>query len=259
MGALGWQPTVWDLAAPGPLIAPRRESVMKVLIGYSMRSGSTLLQHILNGHDAVTAYSDLSSLVALVRSLAGFDPGGTVCIKPMDLLFLQRQLDLFRHFDRFLWLARDPRDSYLSTVESRYGYLFWRPGRREAGIDIGLLERWKRVYRWYFEHPERWHLLRYEDLVTAPETTLRGLLAHLGLPHQPLFPFPRHNILSGGDTKITRHSHVTARSRARHERELDEAQQRVFERHLGGELRALGYRFPWDEAAAAPAIRSRAA
>lgn len=34
---------------------------MRILIGYSMRSGSTLLQHILDGHTKLRSLSDLSS------------------------------------------------------------------------------------------------------------------------------------------------------------------------------------------------------
>lgn len=38
---------------------------MKILICYSMRSGSTLLQHMLAGHDRLRATADLSSAAAL--------------------------------------------------------------------------------------------------------------------------------------------------------------------------------------------------
>jgi hypothetical protein len=51
---------------------------------------------------------------------------------------------LFDHFDRYVWLVRDPRDSYLSAVESGYAYLFWPRGKKEMGIDVGLLKRWKK-------------------------------------------------------------------------------------------------------------------
>lgn len=220
---------------------------MRILIGYSMRSGSTLLQHILDGHSAIDAYGDLSSIPALWRCVTGGAMQRSICIKPMDVLYLQRRVDFYRHFDRFIWLTRDPRDSYLSTIESGYAYLMWRRGELREGIDLGLLRRWQRIYRHYFDHPERWYLLRYEDLVSRPVPTVRALLDHLDLSHETLFPFPRFKRRHGGDYKITEHQHVTTRSRARYLREMSPAQMQVFDHELGDALQALGY-LPGHEA-----------
>lgn len=214
---------------------------MKILIGYSMRSGSTLLQHILNGHSMLRSYSDLSSFWMLVRSLTGFKPAGHVCIKPMDLLYLQSSINFYRHFDRFIWLARDPRDSYLSAIESGYAYLFWPPGRKCEGIDAGLLKRWRCIYRHYFEHPERWYLVKYEDLVTSPDKTLKKLLDHLHLPYEKLYPFEPFDRLHGGDFKIANHTNLTSESARRHQRELNSRQNTLFSRLLREEMKMLGY------------------
>ncbi|HDP88482.1 MAG TPA: sulfotransferase [Thioalkalivibrio sp.] len=214
---------------------------MRILIGYSMRSGSTLLQHILDGHSALDAYGDLSSIPAFWRCRADRMSRRHVCIKPMDVLYLQQRLDFYRHFDRLVWLARDPRDSYLSTIESGYAYLLWPRGELRDGIDLGLLRRWQRIYRHYFEHPDRWYLVRYEDLVSQPVTTVSALLDHLGLSRETLFPFPRFKRHHGGDYKITEHQHVTANSRARYLREMSPAQVEVFDELLGDSIRALGY------------------
>lgn len=217
---------------------------MRILIGYSMRSGSTLLQHMLGSHSALRSLSDLSSFAALARIGLGLRLPDRLCVKPMDLLYLQPGIDFYPRFDRFVWLARDPRDSYLSAIESGYAYLFWPRGRREVGIDIGLLERWRRIYRHYFERPDRWYRLRYEDLVARPEPTLRALLDHLELRYEPLYPFSRFTLLRGGDYKITRHRSISRRSRQRHCRELSAGQNAVFARHLGVEMRELGYLEP---------------
>ncbi len=214
---------------------------MKILIGYSMRSGSTLLQHILNGHSQIRSYSDVSSALMLPRILMGLGPRDNVCVKPVDLLFLQRKLDFYRHFDRFIWLARDPRDSYLSTVESGYAYWFWRKGEPVDGIDTGLLARWQRIYRQYFEHADTWKLIRYEDLVAEPEATVAEILAYLELPYEKLFPFEKFSMVQGGDYKLKQSNTVSKKSARRHERELDEAQQALFRERLGTEMEALGY------------------
>jgi hypothetical protein len=117
---------------------------MRILIDYSMRSGSTLLQHILDQHSAVRSYSDISSSPALASAWLGLRLKGHHLIKPLDLLYLMPKTRLFDHFDRYVWLVRDPRDSYLSAVESGYAYLFWPRGKKEMGIDVGLLKRWKK-------------------------------------------------------------------------------------------------------------------
>lgn len=214
---------------------------MKILIGYSMRSGSTLLQHILNQHSQIRSFSDLSSNLALVRILLQRHPEGNYCMKPMDLVFLGKRCPLLRYFDKFIWISRDPRDSYLSSLESGYAYLFWLPGRKEHGIDVGLLRRWKRIYRHFFRERERWHWIRYEDLVSDPDRTLAGLLDYLELPHETLLPFSRFNLANGGDHKLRHTRTVKAKSVARYRKEMSQLQQQIFKKHLGREMEQLGY------------------
>lgn len=209
-----------------------------------MRSGSTLLAHILGGHSRLRSFSDLSSFLALARLASGLGPRGDICVKPVDLVYRYGWPDAGRHFDRRVWITRDPRDSYLSSLESGYAYWFQRPGPWEEGLDVGLLERWRQVHRCYLEAPGRWHLVRYEELVSRPEPVLRDLLGYLGLPYERLYPFPRFSLLHGGDYKLRRARTVQAGSRGRHRRELSDAQQAVFQRRLGAEMDALGYPEP---------------
>ncbi|SFM56668.1 Sulfotransferase family protein [Ectothiorhodospira mobilis] len=230
---------------------------MRVIIGYSMRSGSTLLSHILGGHSQIRAYSDISSSWALLRNMLGLRHRGTVCIKPLDLIYLQHRLRPWQGFDRRIWLARDPRDSYLSTVESGYAYLFWRPGRREADIDLGLLARWRRIYRTYLDHPESWYRVHYEDLVQDPDATLSGLLEFLGLPFEKLYPFEPFDLIHGGDYKITQSNTVRRDSRHRYLQQLTPEQMAIFDRELGAEMQALGY--PLGRDLPVPAVKRETA
>lgn len=217
---------------------------MKVLIGYSMRSGSTLLQHILGGHSRLQGFSDLSSMTVLTRILADWPVRGNLCVKPMDLLYLQSRVDFYRRFDRLIWITRDPRDSYLSALESGYAYLFWKQGTLEQGIDTGLLRRWWRIHDHLFQHPERWYLVKYENLVEQPESVLAGIQDYLQLPRERLLPYRPFSRLHGGDFKLSRRRGVAADSVQRHRQRLDDAQQGVFQRHLGERLQALGYHRP---------------
>lgn len=229
----------------------------RILIGYSMRSGSTLLQHMLAGHSHLRGTGDLTSWATLPATLLGLWPGRRLCVKPMDLLYLQRMVDYRRRFDHFIWLARDPRDSYLSSIESGYAYLAWPRGRREAGIDVGLLKRWRRIHEHLFENPARWLLVRYEDLVANPRRELVRVLDHLGLPPEDLTRFGQLSRVHGGDRKIRATTRPHTASVGRHARELEPEQQAVFTKHLGPEMQRLGYiPWPWPVRQTKPAAAS---
>lgn len=217
--------------------------MMKILIGYHQRSGSTLLQHILNEHSQVHAFSDANSLLIIPALLSGYSPKGHICVKPVDNFFLFKPRFLYRKFDKFVWLARDPRDSYLSAFEVKfaYGSSLWLPGKKLHGIDVGLLGRWKRVYREYFRKKSRWHLVRYEELVQDPEPVLKKLFAYLELPYEKVYPFKRFNRAAGGDPKLSKTRTIHHKSVSRYRKGLSIIQQRVFSKFLGKEMRALGY------------------
>jgi hypothetical protein len=215
---------------------------MKILIGYSQRSGSTLLQHILNEHSQIRSFSDANSLLVLPALLAGYRPEGKVCVKPIDLFCLFGVKALYRQFEKFIWIARDPRDAYLSAFEVNFAYFLWPPGRKERGVDTGILWRWKRIYRQYLKRRRRWHLVRYEDLVTKPKDVLRKLFAYLEVPFEEVYPFSRFKWFGvAGDPKLKKTSTIHHRSVGRYKEEMPELQQRVFKRYLGEEMAQLGY------------------
>jgi hypothetical protein len=159
----------------------------------------------------------------------------------MDIFFLFSSRKFFAKFNKFIWLARDPRDSYLSALEIKFAYNFWLPGKRKSGIDLGLLQRWRQIYKNYFDNPDAWHLLRYEDLIIEPDKTLSALFQYLGLSSENLIPFKPFNILSGGDPKLQHKRSWHSKSLGRYKRELSYQQKRVFRTVLGDEMRKLGY------------------
>ncbi|MBN2500746.1 MAG: sulfotransferase [Anaerolineales bacterium] len=216
---------------------------MKILIGYSQRSGSTLLQHILGQHSQIHSYSDGTSLIILPALLAGYEPKEyNVCIKPMDFFFFLRSRKFYQKFDKFIWIARDPRDSYLSAFEVGYAYFGWLPGRKLHGIDIGLLKRWKLIYRQFFNNRQRWYMIRYEDLVTNPRPILGELFNYLEVPYEDVYPFKRFKWLrAGGDPKLEKTTTVHNKSIQRHKKQMPPLQQRIFRLFLGKEMRNLGY------------------
>jgi hypothetical protein len=174
--------------------------------------------------------------------LAGYQPRGNICIKPLDVFYAFENDFLYQRFDKFIWLARDPRDSYLSAFEVRYAYNFWFPGRKLRGVDVGLLRRWRIIHQHYFNNTRRWHLLRYEDLVTKPKEMLQKLFSYLEVPFEDVFPFRKFRLLpAGGDPKIQRTSTIHNKSVARYKDQMSKRQQRVFRRFLGKEMHQLGY------------------
>jgi hypothetical protein len=81
---------------------------------------------------------------------------------------------------RFIHLIRDPRDR-LATSKSH-----WRHGRGKVGNSLGrwlrstaLAERYLRLY------PDRYRVIRYEDLVSQPEAVLADLCEFLGEEYTP--------------------------------------------------------------------------
>lgn len=88
--------------------------------------------------------------------------------------------ELTDHYDdpRFIYLVRDPRDVALSfktsNIELYHPYFSSKRWRTEQRLGIDLLGT----------HSERVHLIRYEDLLREPETTVKALCEFLGLPYE---------------------------------------------------------------------------
>ncbi|MGW5679891.1 sulfotransferase family protein [Streptomyces sp. NPDC003860] len=81
---------------------------------------------------------------------------------------------------RFLWLVRDPRDVAASAKRAVFGYchpyrmaLRWKA---EQELARAALEQWG---------PEVVHLVRYEDLVSAPDREIRAICDFIGESVEP--------------------------------------------------------------------------
>jgi hypothetical protein len=82
---------------------------------------------------------------------------------------------------RILHMIRDPRDRYASVIKR------WKQqARAGAGgataawlASVALAEANERAY------PGRYRMLRYEDLASQPEATLRDVCAFIGEPYEP--------------------------------------------------------------------------
>lgn len=86
---------------------------------------------------------------------------------------------------RFVMLVRDPRDvvcSYAGFRTQRYGD---DPSKASLFTPEFQTKRWVEVYSGLLDRLEDYHLVKYETLIADPETTVRGVLDHLGLEPVP--------------------------------------------------------------------------
>jgi hypothetical protein len=120
----------------------------------------------------------VSALYDAVARVAGARVAGDK--SPNDLQFMRILLDdgFFNEVQQ-IHIVRDVRDVMVSMYRLgwiprlRYGYpRFWSADNVFAANRLSV-------------SPERYHFLRYEDLVRDPETVLAGVCAHLGVPFLP--------------------------------------------------------------------------
>jgi hypothetical protein len=83
----------------------------------------------------------------------------------------------------FICIIRDYRDNYVSLKNLREVIL-------EAPLLTLQIARWVYVTKLFLScqdrYPDRFYIIKYEDLVTNPEGSVRELCAFLGLPYTPV-------------------------------------------------------------------------
>lgn len=115
---------------------------------------------------------------------------------PAHLAYVETLLEWFPD-GRVIHCMRDPRAVYVSELRRRREHAVGLPYRQLAAIPP-LLERFvllQVVWAWAVavhrhrvlqrRFPDRYRLLRFEDLVAAPVETLGGLCDWLGVPAEP--------------------------------------------------------------------------
>jgi hypothetical protein len=148
-----------------------------------------------------------------------------------------KSLDSFMHAElmaqvypgaKFICLFRHCMDVVASGVEAcpwglqRYGYdpfVAQYPGNSVAAVGSYWLACAQAILSFADNHPESCHLVRYEDLVTAPEQTVAGILSFLGEQQVPgitqaCFDTP-HEVNGPADEKLWFTSAITANSMGR--------------------------------------------
>ena len=235
-----------------------------IFIGGLYRSGTSIMRRLLNSHPHIACgresklfkdnrlegiYTDLRTIWPTILSPRyEFDPHTVdqvmawlmhsifmpYCQKqgkqrwaektPNNILFIDTLFAVFPAA-QFIHMIRDPRDAFCSAREraakDKPRWATWTPKQVAAEwcrrIHSGLAWR---------EQPNRYREVRYEELVTQPEATLRSLFAFLDEPWAA-------SVLENNPTFST--------SVGRWRSELGAAEVAEMEGVAGETMRALGY------------------
>lgn len=153
---------------------------------------------------------------------------------------------------RFIHLLRDPRDNFAALaggVDKHYSRLGEDHNRTLASLlnrgRIGL--QMAQVNRARYGEA-RYHLVRFEDLATAPEATMRGIAAFLGIDFDPclLKPTVLGTAVGGNAFDGVASFDVSARNVNRWRDRITPQDAQVIEFHLADEMSAFGYAPAFD-------------
>jgi hypothetical protein len=139
---------------------------------------------------------------------------------------------------RMIHMVRDPRDRYEGSLS------MWPSGRGRAGAAVA---RWRysidlatrNARRW----PDRYLVLRYEDLVRDPEPVAQRLCAFVGEPFEPAMldlpdaPTYRAKLMAGSEGGPL----ITAAHIGDYRGRIPRHELAFMQQQLGGRMRAHGY------------------
>jgi hypothetical protein len=142
---------------------------------------------------------------------------------------------------RIVHMVRDPRDRYASTIK-RHGRNVHRPAAAAARWRMSTKAAKRNAARW----PDRYLRVRYEDLVRAPDTTMRLVCSFIGEPYVPemlaMAGVPTHTVAgansSFGDLEP---GAISTKGIGRYRTLLSPEELRFLETTLGRAEESVGY------------------
>ena len=175
-------------------------------------------------------------------------------------IYANEILDWFPQ-SRFVQILRDPRDNFAALaagVDKHYAPL----GEDRKRTLASLLHRARHGFRMASRNrarlgEERYHLLRYEDLVSAPETRMQHLAGFLGIDFDPslLTPTMLGLPVAGNSYEGEGTLAVSGRNAGRWRERIQPEEAQIIEFHLADEMQEFGYEpaFGAEEQASAAA------
>jgi hypothetical protein len=166
----------------------------------------------------------------------------TWCCKSLaNINFLTEIEDYFRDDARYIYLYRDGRDVALSfrkaVVGEKHYYHIAREWAAAQQLALGMRER---------IGPSRFFSVRYEDITTSPERTMRRLCDFLGYRYTPsMLTFHQTDEAkkAAGSSELWGNvvNPVMADNSRKFMREMSQDDLRLFELVAGDVIEALGY------------------
>lgn len=142
---------------------------------------------------------------------------------------------------KFVHMMRDPRAVAVSKMRTGFGSRYIEPA----------IAAWRDAARQHHAHggrlgPERYMLVKYEDLVTRAEETVRRVCSFLGLAFHPAMLAHERRAVRGFSTKQETHmantlKPITADRVDRWQEELSRTHVAMVEHVLGAEMVKFGY------------------
>lgn len=137
--------------------------------------------------------TDRGVYVAFLRAYAAHKGGSIIGEKtPAHLSYADTILDWFAD-GRIIHMLRDPRAIYVSDLRRRraklrrpYKWFALIPGLLPLVILVQTTIVWRAAVKHHHtyvrRYPDRYRMVRFEDLVAQPDETLRGVYDFLGVP-----------------------------------------------------------------------------
>ena len=133
---------------------------------------------------------------------------------------------------RFLHIVRDPRDQCVSTRKA-WGKNIIRAAQR-WNDEVGVCRADARVHA-----PRRYLEVRYEDLLSDPDSTMRRLCTFLGVTFESAMLTLERPAEAIGDARGA--AHIVASNTGKWDRSLDPREVTAIERIAGAMMVELGY------------------
>jgi hypothetical protein len=141
---------------------------------------------------------------------------------------------------RILHMIRDPRDRHASVLKR------WKSRGGVGSATAAWLASVQLAERNVALHPDRFRVVRYEDLATEPEATLRELCAFIGEPYEPaMLSMSGASDFrdAGGNSSFGRFAvgQISTASIGRYRDVLSDGDIAFMDRHAGAAMARHGY------------------
>jgi hypothetical protein len=201
----------------------------------------------------------IARLMTAFRKVSGSEAKQWGVFKETSIeIYVQEILGWFPEA-RFIHLIRDPRDNFAALATGVDDY-YSRLGEDHNRTLASLLNRIEIGFRMALENKEqlgtdRYHVLRFEDLTAAPESSMQAIADFLGIGLEPalLAPTMLGHPTGGNAFDGVATFDVNARNVGRWRDRIAPEDAQVIEFHLAREMQAFGYEPAFDHRARARA------